>query len=120
MSRSLTLLCMLLFCIATYAQRITVSGKVTAGGEGLPGVTVAVKGSTNGTITSMDGDYSLQTEPQNTLVFSFIGYETQEVPINGQKTINIEMHESSIAIDEVVIAVPYGTAKNLPSPVRQV
>ena len=102
---------MLLFCIATYAQRITVSGKVTAGGEGLPGVTVAVKGSTNGTITSMDGDYSLQTEPQNTLVFSFIGYETQEVPINGQKTINIEMHESSIAIDEVVIAVPYGTAK---------
>lgn len=111
MSRSLTLLCMLLFCIATYAQRITVSGKVTAGGEGLPGVTVAVKGSTNGTITSMDGDYSLQTEPQNTLVFSFIGYETQEVPINGQKTINIEMHESSIAIDEVVIAVPYGTAK---------
>lgn len=111
MSRSLTLLCMLLFCIATYAQRITVSGKVTAEGEGLPGVTVAVKGSTNGTITSMDGDYSLQTEPQNTLVFSFIGYETQEVPINGQKTINIEMHESSIAIDEVVIAVPYGTAK---------
>lgn len=111
MSRSLTLLCMLLFCIATYAQRITVSGEVTAGGEGLPGVTVAVKGSTNGTITSMDGDYSLQTEPQNTLVFSFIGYETQEVPINGQKTINIEMHESSIAIDEVVIAVPYGTAK---------
>lgn len=111
MSRSLTLLCMLLFCIATYAQRITVSGKVTAGGEGLPGVTVAVKGSTNGTITSMDGDYSLQTEPQNTLVFSFIGYETQEVSINGQKTINIEMHESSIAIDEVVIAVPYGTAK---------
>ena len=111
MSRSLTLLCMLLFCIATYAQRITVSGKVTAGSEGLPGVTVAVKGSTNGTITSMDGDYSLQTEPQNTLVFSFIGYETQEVPINGQKTINIEMHESSIAIDEVVIAVPYGTAK---------
>lgn len=111
MSRSLTLLCMLLFCIATYAQRITVSGKVTARGEGLPGVTVAVKGSTNGTITSMDGDYSLQTEPQNTLVFSFIGYETQEVPINGQKTINIEMHESSIAIDEVVIAVPYGTAK---------
>lgn len=111
MSRSLTLLCMLLFCIATYAQRITVSGKVTAGGEGLPGVTVAVKGSTNGTITSMDGDYSLQTEPQNTLVFSFIGYETQEVPINGQKIINIEMHESSIAIDEVVIAVPYGTAK---------
>lgn len=111
MSRSLTLLCMLLFCIATYAQRITVSGKVTAGGEGLPGVTVAVKGSTNGTITSMDGDYSLQTEPQNTLVFSFIGYETQEVPINGQKTINVEMYESSIAIDEVVITVPYGTAK---------
>ena len=52
MRRFLSLLCMLLFCIGTYAQRITVSGKVTAGGEGLPGVTVTVKGSTSGTITS--------------------------------------------------------------------
>jgi len=111
MNRYLLSLCMLLFSIATYAQRITVSGKVTAGGEGLPGVTVAVKGSNHGTITSIDGDYSLQTEPQNTLVFSFIGYESQEIQVNGRKVINVEMQESSIAIDEVVITVPYGTAK---------
>lgn len=110
MNRYLLSLCMLLFSIATYAQRITVSGKVTAGGEGLPGVTVAVKGSNHGTITSIDGDYSLQTEPQNTLVFSFIGYESQEIQVNGRKVINVEMQESSIAIDEVVITVPYGTA----------
>ncbi len=111
MRRFLSLLCMLLFCIGTYAQRITVSGKVTAGGEGLPGVTVTVKGSTSGTITSMDGDYSLQTNPHSTLVFSFIGYESQEIPVRGQKIINVEMQESSVAIDEVIITVPYGTAK---------
>ena len=54
MSRFSSLLCSLLFCMITYAQEITVTGKVTAGGEEMPGVTVAVKGQTRGTITSID------------------------------------------------------------------
>ena len=58
MSKFLSLLCSLLICVATYAQEITVNGKVTANGEEMPGVTVAVKGGTHGTITSIDGSYS--------------------------------------------------------------
>lgn len=110
MSKFLSLLCSMLMC-ATYAQNITVNGKVTANGEEMPGVTVAVKGGTNGTITSIDGSYSLQVDAKSTLVFSFIGYETVEMPVKGQKVINVDLKESSVAIDEVVIAVPYGTAK---------
>lgn len=113
MSKFLSLLCSLLICAATYAQEITVNGKVTANGEEMPGVTVAVKGGTHGTITSIDGSYSLQVEAKSTLVFSFIGYETVEMPVKGQKVINVDLKESSIAMEEVVIAVPYGTAKNL-------
>lgn len=111
MSKFLSLLCSMLICVATYAQNITVNGKVTANGEEMPGVTVAVKGGTNGTITSIDGSYSLQVDAKSTLVFSFIGYETVEMPVKGQKVINVDLKESSVAIDEVVIAVPYGTAK---------
>ena len=111
MSKFLSLLCSLLICVATYAQEITVNGKVTANGEEMPGVTVAVKGGTHGTITSIDGSYSLQVEAKSTLVFSFIGYETVEMPVKGQKVINVDLKESSVAIEEVVIAVPYGTAK---------
>lgn len=111
MSKFLSLLCSLLICVATYAQEITVNGKVTANGEEMPGVTVAVKGGTHGTITSIDGSYSLQVEAKSTLVFSFIGYETVEMPVKGQKVINVDLKESSVAMEEVVIAVPYGTAK---------
>ena len=60
MNRFSSLLCSLLFCMITYAQEITVTGKVTAGGEEMPGVTVAVKGQTRGTITSIDGSYQIQ------------------------------------------------------------
>ena len=99
MSKFLSLLCSLLICVATYAQEITVNGKVTANGEEMPGVTVAVKGGTHGTITSIDGSYSLQVEAKSTLVFSFIGYETVEMPVKGQKVINVDLKESSIAME---------------------
>ena len=55
----------------TYAQEITVTGKVTAGGEEMPGVTVAVKGQTRGTITSIDGSYQIQVNGNESLIFSF-------------------------------------------------
>lgn len=76
MSRFSSLLCSLLFCMITYAQEITVTGKVTAGGEEMPGVTVAVKGQTRGTITSIDGSYQIQVNGNESLIFSFVGYET--------------------------------------------
>lgn len=112
MNRFSSLLCSLLFCMITYAQEITVTGKVTAGGEEMPGVTVAVKGQTRGTITSTDGSYQIQVNGNESLIFSFVGYETVTIPINKRKVINVELKETTQMVDEVVITVPYGTAKN--------
>lgn len=111
MSRFSSLLCSLLFCMITYAQEITVTGKVTAGGEEMPGVTVAVKGQTRGTITSTDGSYQIQVNGNESLIFSFVGYETVTIPVNKRKVINVELKETTQMVDEVVITVPYGTAK---------
>lgn len=112
MNKLTLVICGLLLCMVTYAQDITVKGKVTAQGEEMPGVSIVVKGSSGqGTITSVDGTYSLKVNAKGRLVFSFIGYETVEVPVQGKTIINVDMQESAMAIDEVVITVPYGTAK---------
>ncbi|MEK6480995.1 TonB-dependent receptor [Catalinimonas sp. 4WD22] len=107
--------CLLLICglsTLTYAQS-TVSGTVTdlENNSGLPGVNVLVKGSTTGTVTDIDGNYSL-TVPSgaNTLVFSSVGYETTEVEINGQSTINVDLSPDLQSLSEVVV-VGYGTVK---------
>ncbi|GAA5520294.1 TonB-dependent receptor [Aliifodinibius salicampi] len=87
-----------------------VSGTVTsaADGETLPGVNISVKGTSTGTSTDASGEYSLTVSSANdTLIFSFVGYQTQQVPINGRSTINIEMVSQAIAGDEVVV-VGYG------------
>ena len=90
---------------------MTVKGKVTANGLEMPGVTVSVKGTAGGTITSLDGDFTIKADAGSVLVFSFIGYETVEVPVKGNGPINVELREKTTDLDEVVIAVPYGTAK---------
>ena len=93
-------------------QQPSVSGKITdSGGQPLPGVTVVVKGTTQGTVTNSDGDYSLYNIPEDaTLVFSFVGMKTQEVEVDEQTTIDLVMEEESIGIEEVV-AIGYGTQK---------
>jgi len=89
----------------------TVSGVVTDKSGPLPGVTVLVKGTTNGTTTNFDGEYSLSNVPANAILeFSFIGFETKEVPFNNQSAIDIVMNEDSEALDEVVV-VGYGTQR---------
>lgn len=87
----------------------SVSGKVIGNnGEGLPGVTVLVKGTTVGSTSGTDGTYSIQAPgANNTLVFSFIGYVTREVPINGNATINVTLAEDVEALNEVVV-IGYG------------
>lgn len=94
-----------------WAQSMHVTGKVSSLGEGLPGVTVTVKGDPSGTITDMDGKYSIRVKADATLVFSYIGYRTMEVPVNRQKVIDVELQEEAQALEEVVISVPYGTVK---------
>ncbi|MBN1144204.1 MAG: SusC/RagA family TonB-linked outer membrane protein, partial [Bacteroidales bacterium] len=86
-------------------QSISVSGRVTdSSGTALPGVTVVLKGTTSGTITDVNGDYSLSNVPGDaTLVFSFVGMKAQEIVVGGQTSINIVLQEETLGIDEVVV-----------------
>jgi TonB-dependent starch-binding outer membrane protein SusC len=94
------------------AQQKAITGKVTdENGQALPGVTVVIKGTTQGTVTNTDGNYSISNIPENTiLIFSFVGMITQEILVSDQTTINITMEVDAIGIDEVV-AIGYGTMK---------
>ncbi|MFW6289775.1 MAG: SusC/RagA family TonB-linked outer membrane protein [Mariniphaga sp.] len=91
-------------------QQRTVTGQVTDNtGQPLPGVTIVLKGTTSGTISDVDGNYALNNVPQNaTLVFSFVGMQTQEIAVDGQSTINVSLNPDAISVDEVVV-VGYGT-----------
>jgi TonB-linked SusC/RagA family outer membrane protein len=93
-------------------QGKTIKGKVIdSTGAPLPGVTVFFKGTTGGTITNADGSFTLPVnEKSKTLVFSFIGMETQEIAFNDQSAINVTMAESTYSLDEVV-AIGYGVQK---------
>jgi len=90
----------------------TVKGKVvSANGEPLPGVSIVVKGTTTGTVTDMDGKYTLSSIPANAkLVYSFIGFTQSEVAFTNQAEINVTLKEDTKQIEEVV-AIGYGTAK---------
>ncbi len=93
-------------------QQGVVSGKVfDSTGQPLPGVTIIIKGTTQGTISNADGDYILSGIPENsTLIFSFVGMMTQEIFVGNQTSINVNMEEQTIGIEEVV-AIGYGTVK---------
>ena len=72
----------------------TVSGRIIdEGGEGLPGVTILVKGGVDGTITDLNGDFTLDVKEDAVLTLSFIGYKTVDVPLNGRSTINYQIEE---------------------------
>jgi len=107
---------MLLFSLATFqlvAQNKTIKGMVTekSTGEPIPGVTVMVKGTTIGTITMVDGSYTLQVPNEITGIhFSFIGYNSQEIALNGQTTINVIMVEETTDLSEIVVT-GYGIKK---------
>src|SRR5882762_7328623 len=90
----------------------TVSGKVTnEKGEAIPGVNVVERGTASGTVTDANGKYTLVVADENSsLVFSFIGYTNQEIPVNGRATIDVAMLEDVAALAEVVV-VGYGTQK---------
>lgn len=95
----------------TFAQGKTISGTVSDdSGLPLPGATVLLKGTSSGTSTDFDGKYSISTNTGATLVYSFVGYKTQEVTVGSSNTINVTMQESASALEEVVV-VAYGTQK---------
>jgi len=105
----------LLFCtIVTFAQTGMITGKVTdAANTPLIGVSVMVKGTTNGNVTDVEGKYTLQQVPANAvLVFSSVGYLTQEIPAGNKGTVNVSLKEDTKSLNEVVV-VGYGTAKKI-------
>jgi len=95
-----------------YAQEITVTGKVTdaADGSSIPGVTIAVKTTTVGTVTDIDGKYSIKVQTGAVLVYSFVGYISQEVTITSQQTVDIVLSASVTSLGEVVV-IGYGQVK---------
>jgi len=109
----LLLLIAVLFSTLTYAQSRTVKGKVTSTDDGssLPGVNITVKGTSTGTITDVDGNFSLNV-PNNdaVLVFSYVGFVTQEMVVGTTSTINIKLVTDTETLSEVVV-VGYGTVK---------
>jgi TonB-linked SusC/RagA family outer membrane protein len=85
---------------------ITINGKVTSTGDdsGLPGVTILEKGTNNGTVTDIDGSYSIDVAgPNSVLVFSYVGFESQEVTVGNRTSVNVSMEEAATAMNEVVV-----------------
>ncbi|HET6556657.1 MAG TPA: TonB-dependent receptor [Prolixibacteraceae bacterium] len=112
MKKLLVLIPFLLSVSLLFAQNtVTVTGKVTdATNASIPGVSVQVKGTSQGTITDLDGNYTIDAAPDGVLVFSFIGLTTQEIDINNRTAINVQMGEQSFDVDEVVV-VGYGAQR---------
>jgi len=110
-SRMLAFVFALIVPILASAQEVSIRGVVKDNsGSPLPGVNVIVEGTTNGTITNMDGQYQIKAPSDATLTFSFIGFDNQSQPINGRQVIDVVLEEESLDIDEIVV-VGYGQMK---------
>lgn len=91
-------------------QKVTVSGKVTSAEGALPGVSILEQGTQNGVVTDLEGNYTINASEDATLVFTFIGYQRIEAPINGQSKIDLVMEEDIEQLEEIVV-IGYGTQK---------
>jgi TonB-linked SusC/RagA family outer membrane protein len=111
-SKLLFLILFLGISITLSAQQRNISGTVKSSSSiSVPGATVAIKGTTTGTVTNIDGHYSINVPDGNTIiVFSFVGLETKEVKVGESNTIDVVLNETTIDLDEV-IAIGYGTIK---------
>ena len=95
----------------TSQQPRPVKGKVTdAAGQSVIGATVVVKGTTKGASTGIDGSFALDVTPDDVLVVSYIGYDTQEIPVGSRTTFEIQLKEEATALDDVVV-IGYGVVK---------
>lgn len=106
MKKLLLLIVAFCFGVSTiFAQTKQISGKVTADDDGspIPGVSVVVKGTTNGTTTNVDGEFNMLVPENETLVFSFVGMKTVELPVTNSAVYNVAMEVESIGVDEVVV-----------------
>ena len=105
------LTCLLLTSASAFAQTKTVTGTVTdAANEPLIGASVLVQGTSTGTITDMDGKYSISVTPDDVLAFSYVGMTSQSVKVGAQTVINVTLKEDSQVLAETVV-IGYGSAK---------
>ncbi len=112
MKKLLSFLFLFCFTLTVFSQNIQIKGVVLAGEDNSPliGVNVAVKGTTNGVITDLDGQFTLSVPPRSTLVVSYVGYKSQEVVVTDAKSLRILLIEDSQTLEEVVV-VGYGVQK---------
>ncbi len=120
----LTVLLLVLLALPALAQSRRVTGQVTSAEDGtpLPGVSIIAKGTSRGTQSDANGNYSLELPPNiNTLVFSFVGVTTQEISVGNRTTVNVAMSNDTRALDEVVVT-GYGaqSKRNLTGNIAQV
>src|SRR5690606_18747233 len=111
MSKTRFLLLAFFFALVrvAWSQTISVSGTVSdENGITLPGVNVIEKGTSNGITTDIDGNYQINVTPDATLVFSYVGFSTQEIPVSGRETINVTLLEDFQDLEEVVV-IGYGS-----------
>ena len=102
--RQLLPLLFILFGLTANAQKISVSGRVLGNsGEAIPGATVLEKGTTNGLATNSNGNFALEVNPDATLTFSAIGFQTQSVPVDGRTTFDVTLQVSAQDLNEVVV-----------------
>lgn len=112
MKKAVLALLIMMGSFAVFAQGLQIKGVVTSADDGqpIPGVSVVQKGTTNGIITDMDGNFTLNAPGNSSLVFSFVGMKTQEIPVGMRTVINVVLAAEQTDIDEVVV-VGYGTQK---------
>ncbi|MEO9803255.1 MAG: SusC/RagA family TonB-linked outer membrane protein [Reichenbachiella sp.] len=115
MKKILLLLCLMVMgsTLIVQAQTRSLSGKVTGADDGasLPGVNVAIRGTSTGTITDLDGNYKLDVSDDDVLVFSYIGYETQEMAVGSRSVIDLALQIDTEQLDEVVVTA-FGIEKS--------
>ena len=106
-----TMIILLVSSLSLFAQHITVKGMVKSNqGASLPGVSVILKGTTTGTTTGSDGKYSITVPGNSTLVFSYVGFDSREFPVNNMTNLDVTLTESALNLGEVVV-VGYGSQK---------
>jgi hypothetical protein len=104
LTRACMTLLLAFFAISIYAQNVTVKGSVKDQlGDPVIGATVKVLGSSTGTVTDIDGNFSISCSPNATLEFSYIGFSTKAVDVKGHTKLEVTMNESTSSLDEVVV-----------------
>lgn len=98
------------FGLIGHAQSVKIKGTVSGDGQPLPGVSILEKGTANGVVSDFDGNYEITAKSDGVLIFSYIGYAVQEVPINGKASIDVSLTEDVAQLEEVVL-IGYGAQK---------